>query len=268
MITLVLGIIVGIIVTSLFVWFRSRSHTQKWDDMLAEKTSNMVPGTQLKRARNELEEQKSIYGRQLKNIEEKYQDKLDEIFSDISKIGDAVHQETAQKGVRELVEKCVSLVEKLSGDVSQMLGLVTTFERWHDGLTELRLNNKIMHKLNEEFKNIGNQTAILSLNASIEASKSGEAGRGFKVVAQEISQLASQTKDLSANYTEELNKNDLLTTATFQDTQAGSRMVLNAIDALKYTTEDLKSELTRLQKEGESVNEELLEKIRSLQENN
>ena len=103
-----------------------------------------------------------------------------------------------------------------------------------------------MHKLNEDFKHIGSQTAILSLNASIEASKSGEAGRGFKVVAQEISQLAFQTQGVCNNYTQQLNKNDLLTTATFQDTQAGSRMALNAMDGLKYLVEDLKTELIRL----------------------
>lgn len=41
---------------------------------------------------------------------------------------------------------------------------------------------------------ISKQTAILSLNASIEASKAGSAGRGFMVIAQEIRSLADQSK--------------------------------------------------------------------------
>ena len=59
-----------------------------------------------------------------------------------------------------------------------------------DGLKE---NANQMQNIVGLISNVANQTALLSLNASIEAARAGEAGRGFSVVASEISNLAAQT---------------------------------------------------------------------------
>ncbi len=58
-----------------------------------------------------------------------------------------------------------------------------------------------MNSITDLITNVADQTSLLSLNASIEAARAGEAGRGFGVVATEISNLAGQTTSATEDIT-------------------------------------------------------------------
>jgi methyl-accepting chemotaxis protein len=159
-------------------------------------------------------------------------------------------QEEHEKLLRQVHDNNEELKAMVSGDytkmangINQLHGLIKVFERWHTEMNDLLEHNREMHKRNKEFFSIVQQVIMVALNASIEAARVGEHGRAFVVVADEIRTLASRLAKFSEGYRDNLHKNDLITTTTFQDLQAGGNMITAAVIGLELLNNKIKQKL-------------------------
>ncbi len=75
---------------------------------------------------------------------------------------------------------------------------------------------------------IAEQTNLLALNATIEAARAGEAGKGFAVVASEVKGLATQTAKATEDIAEQVN-----------DIQAATRVAVDAIKEITTTISEI-----------------------------
>lgn len=104
--------------------------------------------------------------------------------------------------------------------------------------------------------NISRQSSLLGINASIEAARAGNAGKGFNVVASEIRKLAENSATSTKQITEILgnlrNENEKVTkqseelSAVLSEIAAATEEVLAAIQSLSTVSTDLLGMAERL----------------------
>ena len=84
---------------------------------------------------------------------------------------------------------------------------------------------------------IAEQSNLLAVNASIEAAKAGEFGRGFGVVAQEIKSLAEQSKQATTNIRNILTDIQRGISSTVISTEQGTKTVATGMKLTKDAQE-------------------------------
>lgn len=108
---------------------------------------------------------------------------------------------SALKKVPVSNDKAIRAAANLCGKMLNIF-INNEYSRNHDGGKLGQLKEEITHAINiiqkintntSSLKSIANKQKMLSLNASIEAARSGEAGVGFAVVAKSMGELSSQS---------------------------------------------------------------------------
>ncbi|MFL9895848.1 methyl-accepting chemotaxis protein [Paraburkholderia sp. RL17-381-BIF-C] len=149
----------------------------------------------------------------------------------------------ALKAATEDKDQLAHQARQIAGEAERLKSLGATFERWHEQMISLMTQNHDMHAKNQELSSIVRHVVIVSLNASIEAARAGPAGRGFAVVASEVRSLAARSEELSKSYRDSLHRNDLTTTSTFQDIQAGGKMIAASLASVESLANQFHSKL-------------------------
>src|SRR5882757_4261987 len=102
-----------------------------------------------------------------------------------------------ETAVGEIVEQLSSSVSEISRQVQESARManaaVDQARTTNDRVSELSKAAARIGDVVELINSIAEQTNLLALNATIEAARAGEAGRGFAVVASEVKALAEQT---------------------------------------------------------------------------
>ncbi|MBF0445662.1 MAG: methyl-accepting chemotaxis protein [Magnetococcales bacterium] len=173
--------------------------------------------------------------------------------------------------INEVSNKCKSaaaVAQKACEDSQANIAIIETLTR---STTEISAVVK-------DIEAIAQQTNMLALNASIEASGAGEAGKGFSVVANEVKDLAKQTaiatSDIAKKISEIQNNTQSVTTATKNITDSVKNIaeandeILHAINEQSNTIEQINKSMTSALDETNEVNRRVDESSTGIDEIN
>jgi methyl-accepting chemotaxis protein len=113
----------------------------------------------------------------------------------IAQIMISIEQSAAAEG--DVVARERDILNMTTQVDSQISGFSRELGSALQELQDLEVKSRSITQAVAQIIGIADKTHMLSLNASIEASKAGEAGRGFAVVAQQIRKLADVTRTVS-----------------------------------------------------------------------
>ncbi len=157
-------------------------------------------------------------------------EKLRTVAENIEKLKDIEYNQTRN------ISSIVQLSEQMNGLVIQDMSESFTSNNKTDkktlkGMTNihrtiqnLNTNIKSISTVSEIIRQVAEQTNLLSVNAAIEASKAGESGKGFSIVADEMKRLSERVFDSA------LTVEEIITSLSAESTEFNS-LVKKSIDS-------------------------------------
>lgn len=136
--------------------------------------------------------------------------------------------------------------------IAQAVGSMSSFtEMLRDSMRQVSDAVQGYDVMNEDIIKISNKTGMLALNAGIEAARSGEAGKGFAVIANRVRDLSEQTKEAVATGKEQ----SAILLPAIQKLDAETVEFLENIDNINQGTSALAASSEEIAAQTEMVDE-------------
>jgi len=113
----------------------------------------------------------------------------------------------------------------VSETIEGMMKIAEVVEKSAITINGLGESSKKIGEITQVIDDIADQTNLLALNAAIEAARAGEHGRGFAVVADEVSRLAERTTKATKEITVMINQIQQETTEAVISIEEGAKEV-------------------------------------------
>ncbi len=153
---------------------------------------------------------------------------LNEVVVDITtKINDN------SKNAIEISESATHIQSELSDSNNQMKKMI-------ESMLDINAKSVEIKTITENIEDIAFQTDILALNAAVEASRAGQHGKGFAIVADEV-------RNLAAKISEEVQRTDELVSASVQAIEGGCNLADSTAKGIEKVTQDVNDFTGKLQ---------------------
>lgn len=133
------------------------------------------------------------------------------------------------KHVSEISQKAVQVSQSGERSVNETIEGINQIHEQMEYIAEtivrLSEHNQAIGEIIATVDDLAEQSNLLAVNASIEASKAGEYGKGFIIVAQEIKGLAEQSKQATKQVRSILNDIQKSSSTAVMATEKGSKAV-------------------------------------------
>ena len=188
--------------------------------------------------------------------------KIDEVKNRIEIITESIKK--FEKSVEESVQATASGVNNLEEYYKQVNIISDNLNSTSEYIKKLNADINQIDKIGKLITKTSEQLKLLGLNASVEAAKAGESGKGFSVVAYEMNQLSAATKESVSqiskiikhiqNRSEHVNKSINDCVESYDNSRNIFKSIKQSFDTIYSNANILESDIKNVHKEVDLIN--------------